>query len=83
MDIFKKEWKAILIGIWLVIITVVLFRINTQLGQFQETNKKIASTLDTVESVVISTDANVIQTAKKVGQMESNTDYLVKRLRRR
>lgn len=83
MDILKKEWKAILIAIWLVIVTVVLLRINDQLGRLQETNKKVASTLDTVESVVISTDANVVQTAKKVGQMESNTDYLVKRLRRR
>ncbi len=83
MDFFKKEWKAILISIWLVVITFVLFNINGQLGRMQETNKKVASTLDTVESVVISTDANVAQTATKVGKMESNTDYLVKRLRRR
>lgn len=83
MDLFKKEWKAILIGIWLVIVTLCIIRMGSQLNRLNETTDRVASTLDSVESIAISTDGNVIQMSKKVGAVESNTSYLVQRLKKR
>lgn len=83
MNLLKKEWKAILIGIWLVIITLCIFRTGSQLNRLNETTARVKSTLDSVESIAISTDGNVIQMSKKVGTVESNTNYLVQRLKRR
>lgn len=83
MEFFKKEWKAILITLWLIIITVFLSRIDGQLDQLNAKNTKIASTLDAVESVVISTDSSVVQMSKKVGDMDSNVAFIVQKIRRR
>lgn len=83
MDLLKKEWKAILIGIWLVIVTLCIIRMGSQLTRLNETTVRVASTLDSVESIVISTDRNVIQMTKKVGDVDSNTNYIVQRLKRR
>ena len=83
MAFFKKEWKAIIITLWLVAITFILSSINGHLRQLQETNAKIASTLDSVESVSLSTDSAVLQSSKKVDDIYANTTYIVEKIRRR
>lgn len=83
MPLLKKEWKSILIVIWLVAITFFLFKINDHMARLNLQNSKITSTLDSVESIVISTDSGIVQMGKKVGDMESNVDYIVQKARRR
>ncbi|MBI5062964.1 MAG: hypothetical protein HZB87_05770 [Desulfatitalea sp.] len=83
MPFLKKEWRTVAVAVWLVLITVFLIRISGQMGRLEAKNAKMASTLDTVESVAISTDAAVAQTAKKVGEMEGNVNFITDKLRRR
>lgn len=79
----KKEWKTILLTVWLLVLTVLLVGISRQLANMQATDAKLASTLDSVESVVLSTDAGVVQVNQKTGSIESNVDFIVERIRRR
>lgn len=83
MDFVKREWKAIIITLWLVVITIFLFSINDHLGRLQEKNAKIASTLDSVESISLGTDSALVQTSKKVDDIQANTSYIVEKIRRR
>lgn len=83
MVFLKREWKAIVVTFWLVAITFLLFSINGRLGQLQERNAKIASTLDSVESISLGTDSAIVQTSKKVDDIHSNTAYIVEKIRRR
>jgi hypothetical protein len=83
MQFIKKEWKTVLPMLWLVIISVFLLRISSQLNEMHIRHAKVASTLDSVESIVLSTDSGVVQVSKKVGEMETNVDFMVERMRRR
>jgi lipopolysaccharide export system protein LptC len=83
MPFLKKEWKMILILLWLVVITFFLYRINDHVERINAQNAKIASTLDSVESVVLSTDSTVAQMGKRMGATESNVDFIVQKIRRR
>jgi hypothetical protein len=83
MDFLKKEWKTLLIIAWLIVITIFLFSINGQLDNLSQLNTKLASTVDTVESVVISTDANINQMSEKTDGIKSNVEFIVTKIRRR
>lgn len=83
MGILKKEWKTILFILWLVGITAFLFYINGQLGHMQDHNAKTASTIDSIESVVISTNAGVADSSKRIEAIESNVAFIVQKVRRR
>ena len=82
MLFLKKEWKTILIMAWLVLISIFLLQINGQMERLNLQNAKITSTLDSVESIVLSTDSGVVQVGKKIGDVESNVDYIVQKVRR-
>jgi hypothetical protein len=83
MQFLKKEWKTVLPMLWLVIISIFLLRISSQLNEMHIRHAKVVSTLDSVESIVLSTDSGVVQVSKKVGEMETNVDFMVERMRRR
>jgi hypothetical protein len=83
MQMLKKEWKAILFSVWLAGITIFLIYMNNQLIQMKYKNTKMASTIDSIESVVISTDASVVDSAKKIDSVESNVAFIVQKVRRR
>ena len=83
MQILKKEWKAILFIIWLIGITVFMYQMNGSIQQLQQQNNKVASTLDSVESIVITTDRGLADTGKKVDEIGSNVSFIVQKVRRR
>lgn len=83
MDFLKNEWKTLLIVAWLIVITIFLFSINGQLENLHQQGAKLASTVDSVESVVISTDANINQMSEKTDGMKSNVEFIVSKIRRR
>ena len=82
MDFAKKEWKAIFMVICLAGILFFLSRINGQLNALKMQNAKLMSTIDSIESVSISTDAGVNSMGKKVDGIDANMSYVVQKLRR-
>jgi hypothetical protein len=56
---------------------------NSQLNQLQQKSAKIASTIDSIESVVISTDASVADASKNIDSIGSNVSFIVQKVRRR
>jgi uncharacterized membrane protein YiaA len=83
MEFFKKEWKTVLFILWLVGITVFLVHLNNQLTTLNYKNTKMASTIDSIESVVISTDASVVDSSEKIETIGSNVSFIVQKVRRR
>jgi hypothetical protein len=83
MDFFKKEWKAIAMVVCLIGIVVYLSQINDQLNTLKTQNAKLISTIDSIESISISTDAAVNDMGKKIDGIDANMSYAVQKLRRR
>ena len=83
MQFLKKEWKTVLFILWLVGISIFLIYMNSQLNQLQQKSAKIASTIDSIESVVISTDASVADASKNIDSIGSNVSFIVQKVRRR
>jgi hypothetical protein len=83
MDFLKKEWKAIAVTICLLGIVVYLSRVNAQLDALKDQNAKMISTIDSIESVSLSTDAGVHDMGKKIEGIGSNMNFVVQKLRRR
>jgi hypothetical protein len=82
MDFMKKEWKAIVVTICLLGIVVYLSRVNGQLDVLKSQNAKLISTIDSIESVTISTDAGVHDMGKKIDGIDTNLGFVVHKLRR-
>jgi hypothetical protein len=83
MDFVKKEWKAIAVTICLIGIVVYLSRVNGQLDALKAQNDKLISTIGSIESISISTDAGIHDMGKKIDTIETNMSFVVKKLRRR
>lgn len=83
MDFVKKEWKTIALILCLIGLIIFLSQINNQLNVISKQNAKLISTLDSVESVSISTDANINDIRKKVDGIDAGMTYTVQKLRRR
>ena len=83
MNFLKKEWKAIILVIWLVLITIYLSKINGRLDAIHAQNARTISTIDSIESVAISTDAAIIDINKSIRSVDSKVLTLSKRIRRR
>ena len=83
MSFLKKEWKAIIMVIWLIAISFYLSKINSHLEAIQAQNEKTISTIDSIESVAISTDAAIIDFTKKIKSVDAKLLAIAKRLRQR
>ena len=83
MDFLKKEWKAVVVIICLLGIVFYLSRVNNQLKVLKDQNTKLISTIDSIESVSLSTDAGLHDMATKVDGINTNMNFVVQKLRRR
>jgi len=83
MGFLKKEWRTLLIVLWLIIITYFIVALNGQLVDLNRQGAKLSSTLDSVESVTLSTDANIAGMGKKIDGINSNVEFIVTKVRRR
>ena len=83
MDFLKKEWKTIAMVVCLIGIVVYLSQINDQLNTLKTQNAKLISTIDSIESISISTDAAVNDMGKKIDGIDVNMSFAVQKLRRR
>jgi hypothetical protein len=83
MDFLKKEWKTIAMAVCIIAIVAYLSQINDQLNTLKTQNAKLISTIDSIESISISTDAAVNDMGKKIDGIDANMSYAVQKLRRR
>lgn len=83
MSFLKKEWKAIILIICIIVIAGYLSKINGHLEAIQAQNEKTISTIDSIESVAISTDAALIDFTKNIKSVDAKLLAIAKRLRHR
>ncbi|MBC2711252.1 MAG: hypothetical protein HGJ94_09735 [Desulfosarcina sp.] len=79
----KKEWKVYVMAIWMIGVTGFLYYLNGQIQSVKQTNVKLSSDVDSIESILISTDSNVAEVKKQVGKMSSKVAVIHKRVMRR
>lgn len=79
----KKEWKVYIMAVWMVGVTGFLYYLNEQARAVNHASQKLSSDVDSIESILISTDSNVAQVKKQVGKMSSKVAVIHKRVMRR
>ncbi len=80
---FKRDWASYVLIVLMVGAILFLVKLNGMLNELKEVNQKILSNLDSVESIVISTDSNVAEITKQMDGVKSNVVYIVRKIKRR
>jgi Na+-transporting NADH:ubiquinone oxidoreductase subunit NqrD len=83
MNMLKKEWKSIVIIVWLAGISLFLVNMSQKIDQLHAQSYKIDDTLKTVEGVIIGTDSGVLDINKRLERMATHINSIEKRVRRR
>ena len=79
----KKEWKLYIMAIWMIGVTGFLVYLNTVVQDVRQSCVKLSSDVDSIESILISTDANVAEMKKKIDDMSARIAVIHNRVRRR
>ncbi len=79
----KKDWIGYVLMVLLIGVIVFLINLNGQIKEMKQVNQKILSNLDSVESIIISTDANVADISKQIDGIKTNVVYIVRKIKRR
>ena len=79
----KKEWKVYTMAVWMIGVTGFLFYLNNVVQKINHTSLKLSSDVDSVESILISTDANVAEIEQQVSDISAHVQIIRKRMRRR
>ena len=79
----KKEWKVYAMGIWMLGVTGFLYCQNGQIQAIKQTQVKLSSDVDSIESILIGTDGNVDEMKKQVAGISSRVKTIHKRVMRR
>ncbi len=79
----KKEWIVYGMALWMLGVTGFLFYLNGQVQAIKQTSIKMASDVDSIESILISTDGNVAEIKKQVNQISAKVAVIHKRIMRR
>ncbi len=79
----KKEWKNYVMAIWMIGVTGFLYHLNEQILVIKQTSMKLSSDVDSIESILISTDSNVGEVKKQVDEISTKVAVLHKRVMRR
>ena len=77
------DWKPYAVGAWMVFVTAFLLYLNGRIGDVQQANQQVISTQSAIESVVLSSDKVLIDTAERVKGIDGNVNYIVQKVRRR
>lgn len=78
----KKEWKVYVMALWMIAVTGFLFYLNSTIQETRQACAKLVSDVDSIESVLISTDANVANMKETVDEMSNKVDTIHQRIRR-
>ena len=79
----KKTWKVYLMGIWMIGVSGFLYYLNGQIQMIRQANSKLSSDVDSIESILISTDGNVADVKKQVDEMAGKMENVHQRVMRR
>lgn len=79
----KKTWKVYLMGIWMIGVSGFLYYLNGQIQTIRQANSKLSSDVDSIESILISTDGNVANIKKQVDDMAGKMENVHRRVMRR
>ena len=79
----KKTWKVYLMGIWMIGVSGFLYYLNGQIQAINQANVKLSSDVDSIESILISTDGNVAEVKKQVDGMSGKMENVYRRVMRR
>ena len=79
----KKEWKAYLVGLWMIGVSAFIYHVNGETQTMKQVAMKLSTDLDSVESILISTDGNVAETKRQVGSIASQMESVHKRVMRK
>jgi hypothetical protein len=79
----KKNWKVYLMAVWMIGVTGSLYHLNEQVRGVQQKAVKLGSTVDSIESILISTDSNVADMKKQMEEMSSKVVVIHQRVMRR
>ena len=79
----KKEWKVYVMAVWMIGVSGFLYYLNGVVQTVKQTSVKLSSDVDSVESILISTDGNVSEIKKQVNNMSAKVEIIHKRIRRR
>lgn len=79
----KKTWKVYLMGIWMIGVSGFLYYLNGQMQMIRQANSKLSSDVDSIESILISTDGNVADVKKQVDDMAGKMENVHRRVMRR
>ena len=79
----KKEWKVYVMALWMIGITGFLVYLNHAIQETRRASAKLISDVGSIESILISTDANVAHIKEKVDEMSGKVNTIHQRIRRR
>ena len=79
----KRTWKIYIMAIWMAGVSGYLVHLNNRLEALQQTTVKLTSDVETVESIMVSTDHNVAEVKKTVDAMAPSIATIHKRVMRR
>ena len=79
----KRAWKLYIMAVWMIAVTGFLVYMNTAVQDVRQTCAKLSSDVDSIESILISTDGNVMEMKNKVNEVAAQVAILHKRVRRR
>ncbi|WP_155303543.1 hypothetical protein [Desulfosarcina widdelii] len=79
----KREWKVYVMALWMIAVTGFLFYLNGTIQETRQACAKLISDVDSIESILISTDANVANIKEKVDEMAGKVNSIHQRIRRR
>jgi hypothetical protein len=79
----KKQWKIYVVAAWMIAVSGFLFYLNLKLEALHQTNLKLSSDVDSVESILISTDSNVAEVKKQVDVIFDKVGVVHQRVMRR
>ena len=78
----KKEWKIYIMAVWMIGVSGYLYYLNGVVQTVKQTSMKLSSDVDSVESILISTDSNVSEIKQQVNDMAAKVGIIHKRIRR-
>ena len=80
---WKAHWKTIVMAIWMVVVIGLLYQLNGQMAALQAANTKLASDIDSIESILLSTDSNIVDMKATIDEMSPKVQAIHQRVKRR
>ncbi len=79
----KNEWKTVVAAVWMAAVAGYLIYLNAEIAAIRKSNRTLVSNVDSIESILISTDANVAEVKQQVDGIASRMAVVHQRIMRR